>query len=72
MLFNLSVSSFLKNLSRGDLQCHVSFSYKQHDSVIGINVSILFQILFPLRVFQNIEQSFLCYMQVLVDYLFYV
>ena len=28
---------------------------------IYIHVSILFQILFPFRLFQNIEQSFLCY-----------
>ena len=34
----------------------------QHsDSVIHINVSILFQILFPFRLLQNIEQSSLCY-----------
>ena len=34
---------------------------QQSDSVIHIHVSILFQILFPLRLLQNIEQSSLCY-----------
>ena len=34
---------------------------QQSDSVIHINVSILFQILFPYRCLQNIEQSSLCY-----------
>ena len=33
----------------------------QSNSVIHINVSILFQILFPFRFIQNIEQSSLCY-----------
>ena len=34
---------------------------QQSDSVIHIHVSILFQILFPLRSLHNIEQSPLCY-----------
>ena len=34
---------------------------QQSDSVIHIHVSILFQILFPFRLLQNIEQSSLCY-----------
>ena len=34
---------------------------QQSDSVIHIHVSILFQVLFPFRLFQNIEQSSLCY-----------
>ena len=34
---------------------------QQSDSVIRIHVFILFQILFPVRVLQNIEQSSLCY-----------
>ena len=34
---------------------------QQSDSVIHIYVSILFQILFPFRSFQNIEQNSLCY-----------
>ena len=34
---------------------------QQSDPVIHMYVSILFQILFPLRLLQNIEQSFLCY-----------
>ena len=34
---------------------------QQSDSVIHIHVSILFQILFPFRLSQNIEQSSLCY-----------
>ena len=34
---------------------------EQSDSVIHIAVSILFQILFPFRLLQNIEQSFLHY-----------
>ena len=34
---------------------------KQSDSAIHIHVSILFQILFPFRLSENIEQSFLCY-----------
>ena len=34
----------------------------QHsDSVIHTHVSILFQVLFPFRLLQNIEQSSLCY-----------
>ena len=33
---------------------------QQSDSVIHIHVSILFQILFPFRLLQNIEQSSLC------------
>ena len=33
---------------------------QQSDSVIRINVSILFQILFPFRLLHNTEQSFLC------------
>ena len=34
---------------------------QQSDSVIHIHVSILFQILFPFRLLQSIEQSSLCY-----------
>ena len=34
---------------------------QQSDSVIHIHVSLLFQILFPIRLLQNIEQSSLCY-----------
>ena len=34
---------------------------QQSDSVIRIHVSILFQILFPFRLLQNIEQHSLCY-----------
>ena len=34
---------------------------QQSDSVIHIYVPILFQILFPFRLLQNIEQSSLCY-----------
>ena len=34
---------------------------QQSDSVIHIDVSILFQILFPIRLLHNIEQSSLCY-----------
>ena len=34
---------------------------QQSDSVIHIHVSILFQILFPIRLLQNIEQNSLCY-----------
>ena len=34
---------------------------QQSDSVIHIHVSILSQILFPVRLLQNIEQSSLCY-----------
>ena len=34
---------------------------QQSDSVIHIRISILFQILFPFRLLQNIEQSSLCY-----------
>ena len=34
---------------------------QQSDLVIHIHVSILFQIFFPLRLLQNIEQSSLCY-----------
>ena len=34
---------------------------QQSDSVIHIHVSILFQILFPFRLLQNIEQNSLCY-----------
>ena len=34
---------------------------QQSDSVTHIRVSILFQILFPFRLLQNIEQSSLCY-----------
>ena len=36
---------------------------QQSDSVIHIRVSILFPILFPFRLLQNIEQSSLCYTQ---------
>ena len=34
---------------------------QQSDSVIHIHVSILFQIIFPIRLLQNIEPSSLCY-----------
>ena len=34
---------------------------QQSDSVIHIHVSILFQILFAIRLLQNIKQSSLCY-----------
>ena len=34
---------------------------QQSDSVIHIHVSILFQILFPFRLLQNIKQCFLYY-----------
>ena len=34
---------------------------EQSDSVIHIHVPILFQILFPFRLLQNIEQSSLCH-----------
>ena len=34
---------------------------QQSDSVTHIHVSILFQILFPIRLLQNIEQNFLRY-----------
>ena len=34
---------------------------QQSDSVTHMHVSILFQILFPIRLLQNIEQSSLCY-----------
>ena len=34
---------------------------QQSDSVIHIHVSILFQILFPSKLLQNIEQRSLCY-----------
>ena len=34
---------------------------QQSDPVIHVHVSILFQILFPLRLLQNFEQSPLCY-----------
>ena len=34
---------------------------QQSDSVIHLHVSILFQILFPLRLLKDIEQSSLCY-----------
>ena len=36
---------------------------QQSDSVIYIHVSILFQVLFPLRLLQNIEQSSLCFIK---------
>ena len=34
---------------------------QQRDSVIHIRVSVLFQILFPFRLLQNIQQGSLCY-----------
>ena len=34
---------------------------QQSDSVVHVPVSILFQIFFPFRGLQNIEQSALCY-----------
>ena len=34
---------------------------QQRDSVIHIHVSLLFQILFPIRLLQKCEQSSLCY-----------
>ena len=33
---------------------------QQSDSVVHVHVSILFQILFPVRLLHNIEQSSLC------------
>ena len=46
---------------------------QQSDSVIHIHMSILFQIPFPYRLVQNIEQRSLCYIeQVLVGSLFFV
>ena len=36
-------------------------SMQQSDSVICIHVSVLFKIIFPFRLLQNIEQSSLCY-----------
>ena len=41
-------------------QCCVS-GVQHSDSVIHLHVSILFQILFPFRLLQNIEQRSLCY-----------
>ena len=35
---------------------------QESDSVMHIHVSMVFQILFPFRLLQNIEQSPLCYM----------
>ena len=45
---------------------------QQSDSVIciSIHVSILFQMLFPFRLLQNIEQSSLCYIVGPVGYSF--
>lgn len=34
---------------------------QRSDSIIHIHVSILFQILFPVRLLCNVEQSSLCY-----------
>ena len=34
---------------------------QKSDSVVRIHASILFQVLFPFRLLQNIEQSSLCY-----------
>ena len=34
---------------------------QQSDSIILIHVSVLFQILFPVRLLCNVEQSSLCY-----------
>ena len=49
---------------------------QQSDSVIRIHVSILFQVLLPFRLLQNIEQSSLCYtvgpyFQLLVSLIFF-
>ena len=46
-----------------DLQCCVGFSFtaKWFSYILHIHISILFQILFPSRLLQNIEQSSLCY-----------
>ena len=46
---------------------------QQRDSVIYIHMCVLFQILFPFRLLQNIEQTSLCYRlstDFLVGYLF--
>ena len=48
--------SFLKNWSTVDLQCHVTSSVQQSDSVVHTYVSI-FQITFSYRLLQNIEYS---------------
>ena len=42
------------------------------DSIIHIHASILLQVLFPFGELQNIEQSSLCYTEVLVSYLSYI
>ena len=34
---------------------------QQSDSVTHIHVSVLFQVIFPFMLLQNIDQSFLCY-----------
>ena len=50
---------------------------QQSDSVIHINVPVLFQIIFPFRLLHNIEQSSLCYtvgpcwLSILLIYLFF-
>ena len=44
---------------------------QQHDSVIHLKVSILFQIIFPFRLLQSIEHSSLCY-RLLVIYFIYL
>ena len=41
---------------------------KQSDSIIRIHVSILFQIIFPFRLLQDIEQRSLCYTLVYLLY----
>ena len=54
---------FLFNWSISALQRWVCFQCAAELFVIQIHTSILFQILFPYRLFQNIEQSSLCYIQ---------
>ena len=47
--------------SIADLQCCVVSDVQKSESIIHIYMSILFQVIFPFRLFQNIEQSSLCY-----------
>ena len=66
---------FLTLWSIVDLQCCVSFTVQQGDSVMHSYISTLFQILFPYRSLQSIEQSSLCCMQYYsycISYLFYI
>ena len=45
---------------------------QQSDSVAHMHIFILLQILFSYRLSQNTEWSFLCYKQLLIDYLSYI